>query len=139
MDYNATNNDHIFARYSKGNQYDPSSNSVALLGNTVNEAFLQNGAVNWTHSFSPNMTNEARFGKNYVKLPTGITTFDSSVGALGNTIGIEGGNPTGIDGLPELGFGGGTITNIANGALTNLGSAVLCRNSPRLSRSLTTC
>jgi hypothetical protein len=125
VDYNATNNDHIFARYSKGNQNDPSSNSVALLGNTVNQAFLQNGAVNWTHSFSPSMTNEARFGKNYVKLPTGITTFDSSVGALGNTIGIEGGNPTGIDGLPELGFGGGTITNIANGALTNLGSAVV--------------
>ncbi len=125
VDYNATNNDHIFARYSKGNQYDPSSNSVALLGNTVNEAFLQNGAVNWTHSFSPNMTNEARFGKNYVKLPTGLTTFDSSVGALGNTIGIESGNPAGVDGLPELGFGGGTITNIANGALTNLGSAVV--------------
>ena len=77
--------DHIFARYSKGNQYDPASNSVALLGNTVNEAYLQNGALNWTHSFSPNLTNEARFGKNYVKLPHGLTTFDSSVGALANT------------------------------------------------------
>ena len=32
VDYNASNNDHIFARYSKGNQYDPANNSVALLG-----------------------------------------------------------------------------------------------------------
>src|SRR5712692_6745910 len=103
VDYNASNNDHIFARYSKGNQYDPSSNSVALLGNTVNEAYLQNGALNWTHSFSPNLTNEARFGKNYVKLPTGLTTFDSSVGALATTIGIAGGNPAWIDGLPLFG------------------------------------
>ena len=83
MDYNASNSDHIFARYSKGNQYDPANNSVALLGNTINEAYLQNGALNWTHSFSPNLTNEARFGKNYVKLPHGLTTFDSSVGAAG--------------------------------------------------------
>ena len=41
VDYNVSNNDHFFARYSKGNQYDPSSNSVALLGNTVNEAYLR--------------------------------------------------------------------------------------------------
>jgi len=123
VDYNISNSDHLFARYSKGSQYDPSSNSVALLGNTVNEAYLQNGALNWTHSFTPNLTNEARFGKNYVKLPTGLTTFDSSVGALGTTIGIAGGNPTGLDGLPLLGFSGGSITNIPSGTLQNLGAA----------------
>ena len=125
VDYNVSDRDHIFARYSKGNQYDPKSNSVALLGNTVNEAYLQNGALNWTHSFSPNITNEARFGKNYVKLPTGLTTFDSSVGALGNSIGIADGNPTGLDGLPLLGFAGGTITSVPTGTLTNLGSSVV--------------
>jgi hypothetical protein len=125
VDYNMSNKDHIFARYSKGNQNDPSSNSVALLGNTVNQAFLQNGAINWTHSFSPNMTNEARFGKNYTKLLTGLTTFDSSVGALGNTIGIDAGNPSGIDGLPLLGFAGGSITNITTGTLHNLGAALV--------------
>jgi Carboxypeptidase regulatory-like domain len=125
IDFNASNSDHFFGRYSRGNQYDPSSNSVALLGNTINEAYLQNGALNWTHSFSPNMTNEARFGVNYVKLPTGITSFDSSVGALANTIGIADGNPAGLDGLPQFGFGGGTITNIPSGTLKNLGAAVV--------------
>jgi hypothetical protein len=123
VDYNVSDRDHIFARYSKGNQNDPQSNSVALLGNTVNEAYLQNGALNWTHSFTPNITNEARFGKNYVKLPHGLTTFDPSVGALANSIGIVDGNPTGIDGLPLLGFAGGSITNITKGTLDNLGSA----------------
>jgi hypothetical protein len=125
VDFNASNNDHFFGRYSKGNQYDPSSASQPLLGSTVNEAYLQNGALNWTHSFSPNMTNEARFGVNYVKLPTGITTFDSSVGALANTIGIVDGNPAGIDGLPQFGFAGGTITNIPAGTLKSLGAAVV--------------
>ncbi|MGB0019295.1 MAG: carboxypeptidase-like regulatory domain-containing protein, partial [Candidatus Sulfotelmatobacter sp.] len=117
VDYNFSDKDHLFARYSKGDQYDPATNSVALLGNTVNEAYLQNGALNWTHTFSSSLMNEARFGKNYVKLPHGITTFDPSVGALGNKIGIADGNPTGINGLPELGFSGGSVTNISTGTL----------------------
>jgi hypothetical protein len=123
VDYNASNRDHIFARYSKGDQNDPATNSVALLGNTVNQAFLQNGALNWTHSFTSNLLNEARFGKNYIKLPHGLTTFDPSVGELGNKIGIDNGNPNGITGLPEFGFAGGSITNISVGTLNNLGAA----------------
>jgi hypothetical protein len=123
VDYNATEKDHINFRYSKGNQYDPMSNSQPLLGNTVNEAYLQSGAANWNHTFSPNLLNEARFGMNYVRLPHGLTTFSSGVGALGNSIGILQGNPTGVDGLPEFGFAGGSITNISTGTLTNLGAA----------------
>jgi Carboxypeptidase regulatory-like domain len=123
LDYNASAKDHLFGRFSKGDQYDPSTNSVALLGNHLNEAYLLNGAVDWSHTFSPNLLNDARFGKNYVKLPNGLTTFDGSVGALGNTIGIAEGNPSGIDGLPELGFAGGSITNINSGTLANLGAS----------------
>jgi hypothetical protein len=123
VDYNATEKDHVSFRYSKGDQYDPLNNSVALLGNMVNEAYLQSGAVSWNHTFSPNLLNEARFGMNYVKLPHGLTTFASSVGALGNSIGLANGNPTGIDGLPLFGFAGGSITNPSTGTLTNLGSA----------------
>jgi Carboxypeptidase regulatory-like domain len=125
IDYVISNKDHLFARYSKGKQFDPSTNSVAILGNKLNEAYLQNGTLNWTHSFSPNLLNEARFGKNYVKLPNGITSFDSSVGQLGNTIGIANGNPNGVVGLPELGFSGGSITNVTNGTLQNLGAAAV--------------
>jgi Carboxypeptidase regulatory-like domain len=123
IDYNASAKDHVFFRFSKGNQYDPSTNSQPLLGNTINEATLDNGALNWSHTFSSNLLNEARFGKNYVKLPHGLTSFASSVGALANTIGILNGNPTGIDGLPEFAFGGGSITNINAGTLASIGSA----------------
>ena len=123
LDYNASDKDHISFRYSKGNQNDPLVNSQPLLGNMVNQAYLQGAVINWNHTFSSNLLNEARFGKNYVKLPHGLTTFDPSVGALGNSIGLLNGNPTGIDGLPEFGFGGGSITNITSGTLQNLGSA----------------
>jgi hypothetical protein len=123
LDYNASAKDHLFGRFSKGDQYDPTTNSIALLGNHLNEAYLINGAVDWSHTFSPNLLNDARFGKNYVKLPNGLTTFDGSVGALGNTIGIAEGNPSGTNGLPELAFGGGSITNINAGTLTSLGAA----------------
>jgi Carboxypeptidase regulatory-like domain len=128
IDYNLSNNDRFSGRFSKGNQYDPSSNSVALLGDNVNSAVLDNTAINWTHTFSPNLLNEMRFGVNYVRFSQGITSFPSSVGALGNTIGIEDGNPTGKDGLPLFGFGGGSITNVAQGTLTNLGSGEVVEN-----------
>jgi hypothetical protein len=125
VDYNVSDRDHLFVRYSTGKQNDPSTNSVLLLGSQVKDAYLHNGTVNWMHSFTPNLTNEARFGKNYVKLGTGLTTFDPSVGQLANTIGIIGGNPTGLDGLPQFGFGGGSITNVGNGTLQNLGAAAV--------------
>jgi hypothetical protein len=123
VDYNLSGKDHINARFAKADQFDPANNSVALLGNTINEAYLLNGSLNWTHTFSPNLLNEARFGKNNIKLNHGLTAFDSSVGALGNTVGITNGNPSGVDGLPEFGYAGGSVTNINSGTLTNLGAA----------------
>ncbi|MGA8149396.1 MAG: carboxypeptidase regulatory-like domain-containing protein [Terriglobales bacterium] len=128
IDYNPSNSDRLSGRFSKGEQNDPSSNSVELLGNNVNSAHLDNTSVNWTHTFSPSLLNEARFGVNYVRFSSGITSFDSSVGALANTIGIEDGNPAGTTGLPLLGFGGGSITNPGSGALQNLGSGIVVEN-----------
>jgi hypothetical protein len=125
VDYNVSSKDHISARYSKHNEFDPATNSVALLGNTLSEAWLNNGSANWTHSFAPNLLNEARFGKNGIKLIAPTTTFDASVGDLANTIGILGGNPTGISGLPVFGFDGGTGSSVNMGTeLTNLGALV---------------
>ena len=94
-----------------------------MLGNTINEANLLTGSLTGTIPFTPNLLNEVRFGKNNIKLNHGLTAFDSSVGALGNSIGIANGNPSGVDGLPEFGFAGGSVTNINSGTLTNLGAA----------------
>lgn len=123
VDFKPTEKDSMFARFSKGDQYDPTTNTVALFANTINQAYLLNGAVNWTHSFSPNLLNEARFGKNNVRLATGLTSFNSSVGQLGNTIGIQNGNPSSLVGLPSLNFGGGSGTNPNAGTLSTLGSS----------------
>jgi hypothetical protein len=123
VDFKASDRDSLFARFSKGNQYDPSSHSVALFGNTVNEAYLLNGALNWTHSFNSNLLNEVRFGKNNVRLATGFTSWDSSVGQLANQIGIVNGNPGTVVGLPSLSFGGGSGTNPNAGSLTTLGNS----------------
>ena len=125
IDYIISNKDHINARYSKADEYDPGSNSQPLLGNSLSEAWLNNGSVNWTHTFSSNLLSEARFGKNAIKLIAPTITFAPAVGSLGNTIGIIDGNPAGVPGLPEFGFDGGTASSIAQGAsLTNLGSIV---------------
>jgi Carboxypeptidase regulatory-like domain len=128
MDYNLSEKDRFSGRYSKGSQFDPSSNSAPLLGSSANTASLFNTTLNWTHTFSPNLLNEARVGVNYVKFSQGIFSFDSSVGALGNTIGITDGNPAGITGLPLLTFGGGTANEVKNGTLTALGNADTVEN-----------
>jgi hypothetical protein len=125
IDYNISARDHLNARYSKADEFDPGTNSQPLLGNSLSVAWLNNGSINWTHSFSPNLLNEARFGKNAIKLIAPTITFDASVGSLGNTIGILQGNPAGIDGLPEFAFDGGTASSVGqSGALTILGSIV---------------
>lgn len=124
VDYIPSSKDHINARYSKADEFDPGTNSQPLLGNSLSEAWLNNGSVNWTHTFSANLLNEVRFGKNGIKLIAPTVTFDSSVGNFANTIGIANGNPAGIPGLPEFGFGGGTGSSVGTGTLTNLGSLV---------------
>jgi Carboxypeptidase regulatory-like domain len=128
VDYNMSPADRISGRFSKGDQYDPTTNSQLLLGDTINKAYLYNTTANWTHTFSPSVLNEARFGVNYVRYSAGVTSFDPSVGQLADTIGITDGNPGGVVGLPELAFGGGSITNIASGSLENLGSADVVEN-----------
>jgi hypothetical protein len=125
VDYIISNRDHINARYSKADEFDPGFNSQPLLGNSLSEAWLNNGTVNWTHSFSNNLLNEVRFGKNGIKLIAPTITFDPSVGNLATKIGILDGNPAGIAGLPEFGFDGGTASSVGQqGALTLLGSIV---------------
>jgi len=125
IDFDPSERDRFFGRFSKGDQYDPLNNSQALLGNQVNEAYILSGGINWTHTFSPNLLNEFRIGENWTRLPHGLTTFNPSVGKLAESIGINGGNPGGLIGLPLLGFGGGAGTNPNAGVIQNLGSAAV--------------
>ena len=67
--------------------------------------------------------NEARFGASWITITTN-TSFLSSIGDLGNQLGIANANSVG-PGFLLLGFGGGTAPAPGNGTLTNVGSHVV--------------
>ncbi len=66
VDWNMTRKDRISGRYSQAYQNDPTSNSLLILGNGVAHAPIHNVVGTWTHTFSPSILNEARFGANWV-------------------------------------------------------------------------
>jgi hypothetical protein len=120
VDWSISDKDRLSGRYSQSYQSNPLSNSLLILGNSYSNAPIQSGVLNWTHTFSPTLLNEARVGLNYIKLDTG-TTFTPSIGNLGSQLGIANTNQNG-PGLLLLGFGGGTAPAPGNGTLTNVGS-----------------
>ena len=125
IDYNMAAKDRLNARYSQGRQNDPSTNSIDLFGNVTNTANLYNTSLNWDHTFSNSLLNEARLGTNYIKFANNNYTFDQAASQLAGSLGISG---AGTAGLPLFGFGGGSITNPGCGALSCLGNNVALEN-----------
>jgi len=95
-DYNATDKDRIFGRFSWSRQDSPSTNSFPLFYGSFYNAPTRNGVLDWTRMFSPTLVNEARFGVNYVKLHNGGQ--DIGKGNLGQQFGIA----DNIAGLPSI-------------------------------------
>ena len=120
VDFNATEKDHLSARYSHAHQSNPTINSAAIFGTGFSEAPINSEVLDWTHTFSSSFLNDLRIGVNHVQLHNG-TDFSSSVGALGSQLGIANANAN-APGLLELGFGGGTPSSVGNGTLTNIGT-----------------
>jgi len=113
IDYNATSKDHVFGRYSHAKQHNPTINSFELIGTGFSDAPIDNAVLDWSHTFSNTLLNDLRVGFNHVKLHNG-TDFASSVGNLGDQLGIGNGNPAGVPGLLSIGF---------NGILSGIGSS----------------
>ncbi len=126
IDWNITQKDRLSARWAQAYQNDPSSNSLLILGNNFTHAPIHNAVGTWTHTLSPNILNEARFGASWITLLTG-TAFNSSIGNLGTELGIANANDVG-PGLLLLGFGGGTAPSPGTGTLSNVGSSVVDQN-----------
>ena len=126
IDYNVTAADHFQGRYSQEYQNDPGSNSLLILGNSFAHAPIHNVVGTLTHTFSPTMLNELRFGTSWVTLNNG-TAFDTKIGNLGTQLGIANANSAG-PGLLLLGFGGGTAPGPGTGTLTNVGSSVVVQD-----------
>lgn len=117
IDSNISGKDRLYGRYSHALQRNPSFNSFKLFGTGFSEAPIYSGVLNWTHTVTTNLLNEARLGVNYVKLHNG-TEFDSSLGNFGEKLGIAGSNPAGIPGLLGLSFGGGLVSSIGSSEVT---------------------
>ncbi len=109
VDYNISDKDRLFARLSRAYQENPTVNSFKLFGVGYSQAPITNDVVNWVHNFTPSLMNEFRFGTNYIHLNNG-TTFDASVGKLGEGLGITGSNGA-LLGLLSLSFGGYEFAN----------------------------
>ncbi len=126
IDWNVTERDRLSARYSQAYQNDPTTNSQLIQGNSYVHIPMSNAVGTWTHTFSPNILNEARFGASWITYSSGAS-FVPSIGNLGDNLGIANANTNG-PGLLELGFGGGTATEINQGTLTNVGSNLVNSN-----------
>src|SRR5580658_3658119 len=101
IDYDLNSHNRLSGRFTRAYQTDPQTNSQPLLGNGLSTAPIWSTVGDWMHTFT-NVVNDARFGWNHVILNTG-STFDPSVGAFGQAIGIANSNPTGLDGLLGIG------------------------------------
>jgi Carboxypeptidase regulatory-like domain len=127
VDWNITQKDRLSARYSQAYQNDPLVKSLAILGNTSTKAPVHNAVGSWTHTFGPNILNEARVGASWITI-TQATSFVPGIGDLGSQLGIANANTAG-PGLLLLGFDGGTAPQPNSaGTLTNVGNAVVNQN-----------
>ena len=104
-------------------QEDAAGNNSTILANSYVHIPISNAVGTWTHTFGPNILNEARFGASWMTISTG-TSFNPAIGNLGTQLGIANANTSG-PGLLLLGFGGGTSTEPLTGTLANLGSNVV--------------
>ena len=123
VDWNVTEKDRFSGRYSQAYQNDPQTNSLLILSNGFARAPIHNVVGTWTHTFTPSLLNEARFGTSWITLFNG-NAFDPSIGNLGTTLGIANANTAG-PGLLALGFGGGTEPTVGTGTLTNVGNPIV--------------
>lgn len=126
IDYNISEKDRLFGRYSWAKENDPATTTFQLTGNTISEAHIHNVAFDETHTFSPSLLNEFRLGVNYV-LPEGPNiTFDSAVGALATSAGIPGNNIGGLNGMPAIAFTSALLAQAGNsGPFNTIGNSAV--------------
>jgi hypothetical protein len=125
-DFIATQNDHVYGRYSHAHQDNPRTNSVIVDAGGFSQAPIDSEMADWTHTFSPRLLNEIRFGVNHIKLHNG-DSFPNSIGNLAEELGIANGNPVG-PGLMALNFNGGTPSQPGSGTLNTAGALGIEQN-----------
>ena len=112
VDWNASNDDKIFGRFSFAEYEDVTDKRAfpLLLGGRTDAPF-RNLAFNWNRIFGPTVINEVLVGYNQIAIVTQSLDW-AGVGTANASFGIAGGQP--IPGLSSIRFGSG---------LTDLGAA----------------
>jgi hypothetical protein len=102
IDYNRSQKDRVFFRYSRSRQDNDGTNSFPLFFDSFFRAPAYTGVANWTRTFSPRLVNEVRFGANYTLVNNGGS--DKGLGNVAQDLGIQNGNDRG-PGLFAINFG----------------------------------
>jgi hypothetical protein len=124
IDYNLSQKDRLFGRWSQMYLTEPESSSWALSnwgGGNMTDQPGKNLGIGWTHTITPKLLNDFRTGFNWVDFQQ--YTSPAGVGNLASDIGITNGNTAG-PGFPFLNIGG--FAGIGNiGAVQYLGDTVI--------------
>ena len=109
VDWSASDKDRIFGRFSQSMITNPATNNLPIDYNSFNNYPVHTGVVDWVHTVSPSIVNDARAGVNYVFINNGAS--GNGTGNLNTTVGLPG-IPSSI--LPSMGFSGGYASGIGN-------------------------
>jgi hypothetical protein len=105
IDWNASDEDHVFGRYSDASVNSPTTNSMPLLYNSSEQYGVRSGVLDYTHIIGPSLVNDLRFGVNYIP---GITGYVTGRGISAQSVGIPD-VPTNI--LPAFDFTSGNLSS----------------------------
>jgi hypothetical protein len=105
VDWNISEKDRFYARYSQSYYTNPTIKSDELLYNSFNIYPTHTGVLDWTRSVSPSLVNEARFGVNYVYINNGSSS--NGLSNFAQTVGIQD-VPSSF--LPAISLSGGNVS-----------------------------
>ena len=109
VDWSASDKDRVFGRYSQSMIANPSTNNVPIFYNSFANYPVHGGVVDWVHTVSPTIVNDARAGVNYVFINNGAAA--NGLSDLNTTVGLPG-VPSSI--LPAMSLSGGYASSIGN-------------------------
>ena len=74
VDWNVSDRDRVFGRYSQAFMTIPSTNSQPLIYSGFANYPIHNGVLDWTRTMGPSLVNDARIGVNYVVINNGAAS-----------------------------------------------------------------
>ncbi len=109
IDWNASDKNRVFGRYSQSLVDNPGTNNMPLFYNSFATYPTHNGVLDWVRTLSPSVVNDARVGVNYVRVNNGAAV--NGTGDFPQTVGLPA-IPSTI--LPAMNFNGGNANTVGN-------------------------